>query len=204
MEREIQDASSRDREWKSSATTRRKILRGARTAFARGGFYGTSMRDICEACGFRQPTIYHHFQNKENLFRKILFESHGQLIEALDQAVQKSGQATGRSARTEVQSLFDAVNAFHKREPAHLYLTFRLVFSAPLEIQRDFAAVSGQDYFRYIKQACHRHRIRDRRRLSLLNDLWRSFLLGLAAPAMREGKAIDKRASVAFILADRP
>lgn len=187
---------SRDREWKSSETTRRKILRGARTAFARGGYYGTSMREICQACGFQQPSIYHHFQNKKNLFRTILFESHEQLLEAI-----RAGIVTNQNIRAEVQSIFDTINAFHKHEPAHLYLTFCLVFSAPADVQNDFAAISGADYFRFLKAACQRHRTPDRRRrLSLLNDLLRSFLLGLAAPAMREGKAIDKRASIAFIL----
>ncbi|MCR9141854.1 MAG: TetR/AcrR family transcriptional regulator [bacterium] len=195
-EQETKRAAPARGEWKSSAASRRKILRGARSAFARGGYYGTSMRQICDACGFRQPAIYHHFQNKEKLFRTILFESHERLLAAIER-----GLLADQSARTEIQSIFDAINAFHRREPAHLYLTFRLVFSAPPDIQRDFAATSGADYFRFLKEAARRHRLRDRRRrLGLLNDLLRSFLLGLAAPAMREGKAIDKRAAIAFIL----
>ncbi|MEQ9364245.1 MAG: TetR/AcrR family transcriptional regulator [Leptospirales bacterium] len=196
MATEERGGSNAAREWKSSALTRRKILRGARTAFARGGYYGTSMREICRACGFQQPTVYHHFQNKEQLFRTILFESHERLIQAVER-----GLNTDQTVRAEIQSIFDAINAFHNREPAHLYLTFRLVFSAPPEIQRDFAKITGADYFHFLKAAGQRHKLKDRRRrLSLLNDLLRSFLLGLAAPAMREGKAIDKGAAIAFIL----
>lgn len=186
------------REWKSSEDTRRKILAGARAAFARGGYDGTSMREICAACGFQQPSVYHHFQNKANLFRTILFESHDRLLVAV-----RTGLVTDQNDRVEVQSIFDAINRFHKREPTHLYLTFRLVFSAPPPLQREFARNSSADYFRFLKAACQRHKTPDRRRrLGLLNDLLRSFLLGLAAPAMREGKSLDKRAAIAFILRD--
>lgn len=47
--------------------TRELILREASQLFAERGFHGTSTRDIAEAVGIRQPSLFHHFKTKNDI-----------------------------------------------------------------------------------------------------------------------------------------
>lgn len=47
---------------------RRQILDAARTAFARHGFEGATVRVLEEAAGLSRGAIFHHFADKEALF----------------------------------------------------------------------------------------------------------------------------------------
>lgn len=44
--------------------TREQILRASSTLFARYGYHGTSTRQIADAVGIRQPSIFYHFPSK--------------------------------------------------------------------------------------------------------------------------------------------
>ena len=49
-----------------------QMLNSASQQFAERGFLGTSMRSIASAAGTTQAAIYHHFPNKEALYRAAL------------------------------------------------------------------------------------------------------------------------------------
>lgn len=51
---------------------REEILEKALTAFSRGGYSGTSMREIAAACDLTQAGLLHHFPNKESLLIAII------------------------------------------------------------------------------------------------------------------------------------
>ncbi|MCJ8012817.1 TetR family transcriptional regulator [Paenibacillus sp. KQZ6P-2] len=51
-----------------------KILEAAKKLFARGGFEGTTVRQICEEAGVALALVSYHFGGKENVFY-ALFES---------------------------------------------------------------------------------------------------------------------------------
>lgn len=53
-------------------TTRERILREASHLFAARGYYGSSTRDIATAVGIRQPSLFHHFPNKQAIFQELL------------------------------------------------------------------------------------------------------------------------------------
>ncbi len=57
-------------------STQEKILNAAKTSFARKGFNGTSVRDICLEADVASSAIHYHFKNKEGLLQH-LFESFG-------------------------------------------------------------------------------------------------------------------------------
>jgi AcrR family transcriptional regulator len=44
--------------------TRQRILRASSALFARYGYHGTSTRQIADAVGIRQPSIFYHFPSK--------------------------------------------------------------------------------------------------------------------------------------------
>lgn len=55
-----------------SARSRNQILDGALKLFAHRGYGATSVRDIAEAAGVSKGNVYHHFPDKETIFRALL------------------------------------------------------------------------------------------------------------------------------------
>ena len=49
-----------------------EILAAARRLFREKGFKGTSTREIAEAAGLRQPSLFHYFKNKNEIFRAVV------------------------------------------------------------------------------------------------------------------------------------
>jgi AcrR family transcriptional regulator len=52
--------------------TRQRALIEASRLFAARGYHGTSTRDIADAVGVRQPTIYRHFSSKAEILAELL------------------------------------------------------------------------------------------------------------------------------------
>lgn len=52
--------------------TRERILREASRLFARKGFHGTSTREIADAVGVRQPSLFHHFSSKREIMAELI------------------------------------------------------------------------------------------------------------------------------------
>jgi AcrR family transcriptional regulator len=55
-----------------SERSRRQILDGALKLFSHRGYGATSVDDIAEAAGVSKGNIYHHFPDKESIFRALL------------------------------------------------------------------------------------------------------------------------------------
>lgn len=55
-----------------SGDAERSILDAALSTFAARGYPATGIRDIVTAAGITQPTLYHHFRTKAELFTRIL------------------------------------------------------------------------------------------------------------------------------------
>jgi AcrR family transcriptional regulator len=65
---------------------RRQIIDAAATLFSRKGFRGTTTREIAEAVGVSEATLFKHFATKEDLYGAIIeAKSHGRRV--LDTAV---------------------------------------------------------------------------------------------------------------------
>lgn len=57
-----------------SAATRGALLAAARELFATKGFAATGREEIVEAAGVTRGALYHHFANKEDVFRSVFVE----------------------------------------------------------------------------------------------------------------------------------
>ena len=71
--------------------TRSLILTAAYTLFNRQGYHGTSMRQIAETAGVALGGIYNHFENKEQIFVRVLLEHHP-VYEVLPQLQNAQGE----------------------------------------------------------------------------------------------------------------
>lgn len=52
--------------------TRTRIMYEASLLFATRGYYGTSTREIADAVGVRQPTLFYYFPAKHDIFAELL------------------------------------------------------------------------------------------------------------------------------------
>lgn len=78
----------------SAWPTRERILLHASKLFASLGYHGTSTRDIAQAVGIRQPTVYSHFASKHAIAAELLHRDLSLGIAALEQlAVDGGGPA---------------------------------------------------------------------------------------------------------------
>jgi AcrR family transcriptional regulator len=67
------------------SSTRGRILLSASVLFAQRGYFGTSTRDIAEAVQIRQPSLFHHFQAKHEIFRTLVELDLGPSIDRMAQ-----------------------------------------------------------------------------------------------------------------------
>ena len=54
--------------------TRRQILVAALELFGRHGYDATTVRRVAEACGLRDPALYHYFRSKQEILESVLRE----------------------------------------------------------------------------------------------------------------------------------
>ena len=57
-----------------SERSRRLVLDAALNLFSHGGYRATTMREIAESAGVSTGNVYHHFPDKETIFRELLRE----------------------------------------------------------------------------------------------------------------------------------
>lgn len=69
----------------------RKIIEAARRLFARYGYGGTSISMIAAETGLTKAALYHHFENKEAIYRASSRSGMDQLYSEVESAVQNAG-----------------------------------------------------------------------------------------------------------------
>lgn len=56
------------------AETRRALLGAARELFAEGGYHATAAEEVVSRAGLTRGAMYHHFEDKRDLFRAVVEE----------------------------------------------------------------------------------------------------------------------------------
>ena len=73
-----------------SDTTRRKLIAVARRLFAKKGYGGTSIAEITDRAKVTRGALYHHFADKEELFRAVFEQVEAELVERSTAAATES------------------------------------------------------------------------------------------------------------------
>jgi AcrR family transcriptional regulator len=68
------------------AATRRALLDAARSLFAERGYHGTAAEEIVRRAGLTRGALYHHFEDKQDLFRAVIDEMEGDIGEKIEEA----------------------------------------------------------------------------------------------------------------------
>src|ERR687890_1435571 len=61
------------------AATRRALLGAARELFAEGGYHATAAGEVVGRAGLTRGAMYHHFEDKRDLFRAVIEEVEAEL-----------------------------------------------------------------------------------------------------------------------------
>src|SRR5215211_7035519 len=84
------DVSSNDKRRRTQAerraTTTRALLDAARSLFAEKGYHGTAAEEIVRRAGLTRGALYHHFEDKKDLFRAVVDEMEGEIDEEIEAA----------------------------------------------------------------------------------------------------------------------
>ncbi|XDD50543.1 TetR/AcrR family transcriptional regulator [Leptospira sp. WS92.C1] len=167
-----------NRDYKNS---RERILEGAAIAFSRKGFHGTSLREISKECGLEQPSIYHHFHSKENLFRKALVATHLLILNEIRRRVIRD-----QGLNMEIISIFKAIAETAKEYHDKARLPFSLIYSAPVNLQNEYTERYGSQYRKLLEVAFQRNEkvTKEAEKLSLCVDLLHSLVLACSVDAL--------------------
>jgi AcrR family transcriptional regulator len=89
------------------------------------------MNDVAEAAGVTKPVLYQHFRSKRDLYREVLTDVGGQLLDAITKAT-----TAARSPHEQVELGFIAYFCFVAENEA----AFRVLFGGGTRRDEEFAA----------------------------------------------------------------
>jgi AcrR family transcriptional regulator len=123
---------------------RRKIMDAARDLFATEGYDRVTMRRIAEAIEYSATTIYHHFEDKDDLVNALCEEDFARLLAVF------RGQRPPEDPVEWIRQLGRAYARFGLDNPNH----YRFMFMTPAKCEKvPDASDSGQQTFGVLKEA---------------------------------------------------
>ena len=81
---------------KLNGSTRERILYEASFLFARRGYHATTTRELAEAVGIRQPSLFHHFESKGAIAEALLDWDLGHILPYAQALASRKGSAAVR------------------------------------------------------------------------------------------------------------
>ena len=88
--------NGRKRPGNGQSYTKQRLLDAALKVFAKNGFHGASIREICKCAGTNLATINYHFRGKDNLYRAVIECA----IQALHTQISAGGVRLGEKSLT--------------------------------------------------------------------------------------------------------
>jgi AcrR family transcriptional regulator len=100
------------------------ILKTAMKLFARKGYAGCSIREICQTAGVTKPVLYYHFRCKEQLYQELMLDIFNQTRKNLLRLSSFRGSLRDRLILYVSSELGNC-----RKDPDHIRLLFRMMFS---------------------------------------------------------------------------
>jgi len=75
---------------------RQEVLAAARNLFARYGYRKTTLDDVAAAVGMRKSSLYHYYENKDELFRAAARQMYQEQCESFDSILSRKGSVRAR------------------------------------------------------------------------------------------------------------
>lgn len=128
------------------ALNRKLILDAAEEAFAERGYDGASLRDIAARAGFSSAALYLFFENKEDLYNKMLLRRADEIFDAMSAA---ADPAMGPLAR--LHAMADVAIAYYRTWPKFSRLVAMAqatMHGSPLTTWHDYPDVNVQLAYR--------------------------------------------------------
>jgi TetR/AcrR family transcriptional regulator len=103
-----------------------KLLESALKLFSEKGYEGTSIREIIEGAGVTRPVLYYYFENKEDLFRRLVemkFADFTRQIEHIKDTIPGS--------RDRLRAIIQKEFAIAEENPEVVRLILQVFFSLP-------------------------------------------------------------------------
>jgi AcrR family transcriptional regulator len=80
----------------AATQTRERLLDEALTLFSQRGYAATGIRDILQAAGVTQPTLYHHFSDKASLLQTLIERHYGESQQRLEEIIASEATVAGK------------------------------------------------------------------------------------------------------------
>lgn len=103
-----------------------KLLESALTLFSEKGYEGTSIREIIEGAGVTRPVLYYYFENKEDLFTRLVEEKFSELVGQIERA-----KYDHDSCRDRLKSIIRTAFQLAEDNPEAVRLILQVFFSPP-------------------------------------------------------------------------
>src|SRR5919205_3764077 len=84
------DEGGRRTQAQRRASTRRALLDAARSMFAEKGYHETAAEEIVRRAGMTRGALYHHYEDKKDLFRAVVDEMEGEIDEEIEAAERRA------------------------------------------------------------------------------------------------------------------
>lgn len=104
------------------AATRRALLDAARGLFGEKGFHGAAAAEIARRAGVTRGAMYHHFEDKRDLFRAVAEEIEGELDELALAAGREAMRKTGRPIEAWMAALFASLDSYRRPDVRQIQL----------------------------------------------------------------------------------
>ena len=111
-------------------TAKDRIRAAALELFAEKGYAATATREICQQAGVTKPTLYYHFQSKQQLYRTLVREAYGESIQRLREASQR-----GKTSEKKLVNFLAADFELTRGDPKLATMLFRDAFATERGIE---------------------------------------------------------------------
>ena len=86
--------------------TKEKILLVSYQQFINKGFHNTSMQQLVEASGFSKGAFYHHFKNKNDLYKEVINHYFLQFYHSVDWSSYAKAEMTLKDIEEKIQDFY--------------------------------------------------------------------------------------------------